>query len=325
MLTVQGRTAPRWGAEMNAGFVTAPYEQGFAVKELQGQTAILRMVPELGGRIISLTSIKTGREWCWHQPRPDWLWANDAGDPFDASPQAGIDECVPSVAACQVKGRRIPDHGEVWYQDWSLDPEALAARELRAVMPLTVSPFVFSRTIRVGEDGTFVFDYSLHNTGTEPEPYLWCIHPLLNLEPGDRLELPTEVRRLRLNGGLGAPMAQGDYWDYPEPMPGIHLDRCEVPGMPGGCLKGFAGPLETGRAAVVNDHTGDRFQFSWDARSLPFLGLWINRGHAGFHHVALEPATGAPDSLADALDGWKQGSFLPPRETVRWSLTMDIS
>jgi hypothetical protein len=310
---------------MNAGYVTTSCEQGFAVKELRGRSAILRMVPELGGRIIGLQSLKTGREWCWHQPRSDWLWANDAGDPFGTSPQAGIDECVPSIAACQVRGRRIPDHGEVWYQEWILDPEALAARELHAVMPLTVSPFVFSRTIRVGEDGVFVFDYSLGNTGTDPEPYLWCLHPLLNLEPGDRLELPEEVRRLRLNGGIGAPMAQGDYWDYPEPMRGVRLDRCEVPGMPGGCLKGFAGPLETGRAAVVNDTTGDRFELRWDAARIPYLGLWINRGHAGFHHVALEPASGAPDSLADALDDWKQSSLLLPRETARWSLTVDIS
>lgn len=116
MLTVQGRPAPRWGADMNDGYVTTSFEQGYAVRELRGRTATLQMVPELGGRIISLRSLKTGREWCWHQPRPDWLWANDAGDPFSAGPQAGIDECVPSVAACQIKGRRIPDHGEVWYR-----------------------------------------------------------------------------------------------------------------------------------------------------------------------------------------------------------------
>ncbi len=325
MLTKQGQGTLRWGDDMNAGLRTTIQEQGFPVEELRGRTAILRMVPELGGRIIGLQSLKTGREWCWHQPRPDWLWANRAGDAFGDSPQAGIDECLPSVAACRVRGRKIPDHGEVWHLRWSLDLEALAARKLRATMPLAISPFVFSRTIQVGDDGDFVFDYSLNNTGTEPEPFLWCLHPLLNLEPGDRLDLPAEVRSLRLNGGLGAPMNLGDRWDYPEPMPGVHLDRCEVPGMPGGCLKGFAGPLEQGRAAVVNDLSGDRFELRWDASRIPFLGLWINRGHAGFHHVALEPSTGAPDSLAEALEGWKQCRLLQPGETARWSLTIDIA
>jgi hypothetical protein len=310
---------------MNAGYLTTSLEQGFTVKELRGRTAILSMVPELGGRIIGLRSLKTGREWCWHQPRSDWLWANGAGGPFGTSPQAGIDECLPTVAACEVKGRSIPDHGEVWFQDWPLDPAGLAAGELRATVPLVVSPFVFSRTIRLGEDGAFTFDYSLSNVGNEPEPYLWCLHPLLNLVAGDRLELPAEIRSLRLNGGLGIPMALGDRWDYPEPFPGVRLDQCEVPGMPGGCVKAFAGPLANGFAAVVNDRSGDRFELSWDASLIPFLGLWINRGHCGYHHLALEPASGAPDSLAEAVDGWGQGCLLPPGETAHWSLTLNIS
>jgi len=310
---------------MNAGCLTTSSEQGFTVQELQGRTATLSMVPELGGRIIGLRSLKTGREWCWHQPRPDWLWANNPGDSFGTSPQAGFDECVPTVAACEVKGRWIPDHGEVWAQDWPLDPAGLAVGELRATVPMLVSHFVFSRTIRLGEDGAFVFDYSLCNPGSEPEPYLWCLHPLLNLQVGDRLELPAEVRSLRLNGGLGAAMALGDRWDYPEPFPGVNLDHFEVPGMPGGCVKAFAGPLAKGFAAVVNDRSGDRFELTWNAARIPFLGLWVNRGHDGFHHVALEPACGAPDSLADAMEGWHQSCLLSPGETTHWSLTLNIS
>ena len=310
---------------MTRGILTASSEQGFLVRNLQGRTAALAMVPALGGRIISLRSLRTGREWCWHQDRPDWLWANQEGDAFGASPQAGCDECVPTIAACEVKGRRLPDHGEVWFQDWPLDPEALAAGELSATLPLTVSPFVFSRTIRVDGDGAFVLDYSLRNTGDAPEPFLWCLHPLLALAPGDRLELPADVRSLKLNGGLGAPIAQGDRWADPEPFPSVRLDACEVPGMPGGCVKGFAGPLTSGVASLVNDRTGDRLTFRWDAAENPFLGHWLNRGHGGFHHVALEPANGAPDALQDAITSWRQHGTVQPRATVRWSIGLDIS
>jgi len=300
-------------------------EQGFTVVGLRGGAAELRMVPALGGRIISLRSRRTGREWCWHQSRPDWLWASRAGDDFGSSPQAGIDECVPTVAACRIRGRDLPDHGEVWFQDWPLDQEALEHKLLRASVPLAASPFVFTRSIRVDADGAFVFDYSLRNTGTEPEPFLWCLHPLLTIEAGDRLELPAEVRSLRLNGGLGAPIEQGDAWDYPEPFPGVRLDQCQVPGMPGGCVKAFAGPLATGRAAVLNDRSGDRLELRWDSSLVPFLGLWINRGHCGFHHVALEPASGAPDSLADAVGRWRQYDLVQPGRTAQWSVTCEIS
>ncbi|MBK9797289.1 MAG: hypothetical protein IPP58_12490 [Holophagaceae bacterium] len=310
---------------MNTPAVSTSMEQGFTVRGLRSRTAELLMVPELGGRIISLRSLKSGREWCWHQPRPDWLWRNRPGDAFGDSPQAGIDECVPSVAACRVLDRDIPDHGEVWFQAWQLEPDALAKQELAASLRLAITPFTFRRAIRVGEDGAFVFDYALTNEGDQPEPYLWSFHPLMALEPGDRLELPAEVLSLRLDGGLGTAISRGDVWAYPEPFPGLRLDAGEVPGMPGGCVKGFAGPLETGRAAILNERTGDRLELGWDASAVPFLGLWINRGHGGFHHLALEPCTGAPDSLLEAMESWHQCRVVPPGETVRWSICLSIT
>ena len=301
-------------------------EQGFAVTGLRTAAAELAMVPALGGRIVSLRSRRTGREWCWHQPRPDWLWANQPGDNFGLSPQAGVDECVPSVAGCTWRGRTIPDHGEVWAEAWTLDATELAAGRLSAMVALKISPFVFQRTIRAEATGGFVFDYALTNRGREPEEFMWCLHPLFTIAAGDRLELPAEVSSLRLNGGLGdRPINFGDTWAYPEPFAGIRLDRLETPGMPQGCVKGFAGPLQSGRAAIVNDATGDRLELEWDVRAAPYLGLWLNRGHAGFHHVALEPTNAAPDSLQDAVEKWQQFAMIGPGATVQWSVQWQVS
>ena len=310
---------------MNIAEVFSLKEQDFAVVGLRTAAAELAIVPELGGRVISVRSRRTGREWCWHQPRPDWLWANKAYDDFGASPQAGVDECVPSVARCEWQGRSIPDHGEVWFQSWRLDPAELAAGRLHSVVRLPISPFVFSRTIRAEASDVFIFEYALTNTGGAIGAFLWSLHPLFNICSGDRLELPAGVRSLRLNGGLGVPIAFGDTWAYPEPFPGVRLDRLEVPGMPQGCVKGFAGPLQEGRAALVNDAGRDRLELRWDARVTPHLGLWLNRGHGGFHHVALEPTNGAPDSLADAVGLWKQHGSVGAGCTVRWSISWQVS
>ena len=201
-------------------------------------------------------------------------------------------------------------------------PTELGQQRLTARVSLSVAPLVFKRTIGAQESGTFLFQYRLTNTGPLPEEFLWSLHPLFTIAPGDRLELPEEVRSLRLNGGLGdRPIALGDTWAYPEPFPGVRLDQLAVPGMPGGCVKGFAGPLREGRAALVNDASGDRLELRWDTGETPFLGLWLNRGHAGFHHVALEPTNGAPDSLADAVGAWKQFGTIAPGATLRWSVT----
>ena len=300
--------------------------QGFALVGLRTASAELGMVPALGGRIVSLRSLRTGRQWCWHRPRPDWLWHNQPGDDFGSGPQAGVDECVPSVAACQWQGRAIPDHGEVWAQPWTLDAAALARAQLSATVPLTVSPLLFQRSIRADAAGGFVFDYQVRNTGGAAEAFLWSLHPLFTLLPGDRIELPAEVDHLRLNGGLGdRPIALGDVWSYPEPWAGIRLDRLEVPGTPRGCVKGFTSALDEGWAALCNDVSGDRLELRWDARLIPFCGLWLNRGHAGFHHVALEPCNGAPDSLADAVTRWKQFATVPAGGALGWSVTWRLS
>ena len=301
-------------------------EQGFAVTGLRTALVELEMVPALGGRIISLRSRRTGREWCWHQERSDWLWANQLGDDFGGSSQAGVDECIPSVAACHWRGRAIPDHGEVWAEVWTLDAAELAASRLSATVSLKISPFVFQRTIRADAAGSFVFDYALTNRGTMAEEFMWCLHPLFTISDGDRLDLPAAVTAFRLNGGLGdRPINSGDSWSYPEPFVGIRLDRLETPGMPKGCVKGFAGPLQQGRAAIVNDGTGDRLSLEWNAREIPYLGLWLNRGHAGFHHVALEPTTAAPDSLREAVEQWRQFSTIAAGATIRWSVKWSIS
>jgi len=310
---------------VSATEVISSQEQGFAVVGLRTDAAELAMVPALGGRVVSLRSRRTGREWCWHQPRRGWLWPNRPGDDFGASPQAGVDECLPSVARCAWRGRTIPDHGEVWFQRWELDPAALAAGRLQATVRLPVSPFIFTRTIRAGTSAAFVFDYALTNNGAAAEEFVWSLHPLLNILPGDRIELPAEVRTLRLNGGLGVPIAMGDTWTYPEPFPRVRLDRLEAPGAPAACVKGFAGPLGEGRAALVNDASGDRLELRWDARLIPFCGLWLNRGHGGFHHVALEPTNGAPDSLADAVENWKQFGTIGAGATVRWSVAWHVT
>lgn len=298
---------------------------GFPAVGLHSTTAELVMVPQLGGRIISLKNVKTQREWLWHQNRPDWLWANRGGDNFSSSPQAGIDECIPSVAPCTFKGRQIPDHGEVWYRNWELDADALGKGILSAKVKLSFSPFNFKRSIRLIDDHTFLFDYELENQGIEEEPFIWSIHPLKNIQDGDRIILPEEVSTLRLDGGIGVPIVRGDLWAYPEPFSGTRLDLCQVPGLGDNlCVKGFAGPLHQGFAAIENTYTGERLDIKWDPDLVPYVGLWINRGLGGFHHIALEPCTGIPDSLAIAASEWKEVRTIQGGAALHWSLRISI-
>jgi hypothetical protein len=76
---------------------------------------------------------------------------------------------------------------------------------------------------------------------------------------------------------------------------------------------------------LVNDASGDRLELRWDAQVTPHLGLWLNRGHGGFHHVALEPTNGAPDSLAAAVEAWKHYGAVAAGGTTRWSISWHVT
>jgi len=95
--------------------------------------------------------------------------------------------------------------------------------------------------------------------------------------------------------------------------------------MPRGCVKGFTGALADGRAAIENGESGDRLELSWDVRAAPYLGLWLNRGHGGFHHVALEPTNAAPDSLLAAVDSWRRFGSIAAGETLDWRVRLKIT
>jgi galactose mutarotase-like enzyme len=278
-------------------------EQGFDVFILSNHYVELAVVPELGGRIISLKDLRTSREWLWHPAGGLKLFRNRPDDKFESSPLVGMDECLPTIAPCVWRGRHLPDHGEVWASAWSLDSEAWERGLLRTGVQLKISPFDFERTIELQENEVRL-SYRLDNRGAEEELYLWTMHPLLRLQTGDELELPSSTRVLL------------DRVDW--------LDTLGSGRPKGVCEKIFASGLSEGRVAIHNPETGDRLQFHWDAAENNTLGLWLNRG--GWHghdHFALEPASGKPDLLTVAAQN-KSCASVPARGSIAWQVCIQV-
>ncbi|MEI9960441.1 MAG: hypothetical protein WDM76_04700 [Limisphaerales bacterium] len=173
-------------------------QQGFEVYVLGNDEIELAVTPELGAKIISLKNLRTGREWMWHPPGGLKLFRNHIGDDFSQSPLVGADECLPTIAPCSWQGRELPDHGEVWSAPWKVDAQAWENGILKTSLKLKISPFEFERTIELVENEIQI-SYQLNNHGATDESFLWAIHPLLRLQPGDQLELPASTRAL-LNG-----------------------------------------------------------------------------------------------------------------------------
>ena len=288
-------------ATLNKAFVR--HEQDFEVYVLQNESLEISLVPALGAKVISLVNRWTGREWMNSPAGGPKLFRNGQADDFATSTMIGWDECLPTVAPCIHKGRTLPDHGEVWNVPWVIDREAFNRGLLKTSVALSVSPFHFERCITI-RGNEIRLDYRLENLGDEPEHFLWSMHPLVPIYPGDALELTAESREL-----LGNPP-----W----------LSRLDFETAQPACAKSHAGPLREGRAAIKNLHSGDCMTFLWDTKLNHTLGVWLTRGGwNGHHHQALEPSNGSPDALADA-SVLNQCGMLPPRDKLDWQVTIQI-
>ncbi|HXC35316.1 MAG TPA: hypothetical protein VNV43_05535 [Candidatus Acidoferrales bacterium] len=277
--------------------------QGFAVHTLRNGRVALAVIPELGARFISLKDLQTQREWLWHPGENMDLFKNQPSDAFSDSPLAGMDECLPTILPCTWRGRKLPDHGEVWNRSWEVDTDAWQEGILKTSIRLKSAPFTFERILEL-EEGEIQLNYKLSNLGSTEEHFLWAVHPLLRLKAGDRLELPGSTRQL-LNGA-----------DW--------VDDVFSAGAPQNCAKAFAHPVSEGWAAVNNDTTGDRLRFAWDPVQNSSLGLWITRGGwHGYHHFAIEPSNADHDCLATASARNRCG-VVAANSSVTWQLTLRV-
>ena len=256
-------------------------EQGFDVYTLSNQEAELAVIPELGAKIISLKNRHTGREWMWHPDGGLRLFQNCPGDDFSGGPLVGMDECLPTIEPCVWRGRKLPDHGEVWAAAWEVDAEAWKAGFLGTSVSLKTSPFDFARTIEL-RGNEVRLSYQLTNRSSVPEYFLWAMHPLLRLQPDDQLVLPKSTRAL---------------WNGLE-----WIDAIDSAIPRGNCSKLIGGPLTEGIASIRNGRTGDHLQLEWSPSENNALGLWLTRGGwHGHHHFAVEPTNAGADALTDAV------------------------
>jgi len=296
---------------------------GFEAIELVSGAVSVAVMPELGAKIVHLVHRKTGREWMWrHCPSPDYERLS-TGHPFDQGPLVGADECLPTIASCRWRGLELTDHGEVWTEAWEVDRADLEQGRLTTRLQLPISPLEFQRTLTL-QGATLWFEYELQNLSHEPFEYLWAFHPMMNIEPGDRILLPSDCTRVQTELCMGdCPLGQrGDWWNWPQPVTGLDL-ACLNLGGPGRAVKLFTPPLTKGWAAIVNHRTGESLTFEFDVNELDTLGIWINRGgFGGYQHVALEPTNGAPDALDVAVEEWHRFRRLQPGERARWSFRM---
>ena len=94
-----------------------------------------------------------------------------------------------------------------------------------------------------------------------------------------------------------------------------------------GMIKCFL-PAPHGRCALQR-RDGSLLEIRWDAKALPWLGIWVTRGAwHGFTHIALEPTNAPLNSLTElAAPHPEEEKFtepLGPGESRTWRLLVTV-
>jgi hypothetical protein len=266
----------------------------------------VRLVPAFGARIISLTDLRTGRDWISAGPS---LGSPERDAVFGPETATGWDECFPTVSPCHSPaGTPLRDHGDLWGRPWTITD---VSRQT-ASTAFEGSSYKFGRTLRL-EGNSLVCDYIVVNASNRPLEFLWAMHALFALTPQDRIDLPAGIPGMatfRSDGRKGGAFLWPSGADFP-------LDTVQ--------------PIERRFAAKFlfdNAPTGVRIDGPDGSLLIeaqkPFasaLGLWLCYGGwpgtEGVHQVAIEPTNAPADDLSSA-HAIGRATLVPAWQSVSW-------
>ncbi len=317
--------------------VTRSTIEGFNNLSVQTGVMELSIIPELGGKVNSLRDTRTGREWLWRHPRFPYKQVPYGSSYTAASDTGGWDECFPSVAQCEYpsdpwQGAVIQDHGELWSHpaEFEINEQADKVTLLTRWQGIAL-PYTFTRVITLNENSSIVHvDYEVTNNVGQPMDYIWCIHPLLAIEPGMELLLP---RSARFNVGGAYPddlVPLEKKLQYPFAASGLNFPL--VPETKAGrAIKLWSDPLPENEGWATMRASNGEFQMRWDVSLLPQVAVWMNFGAFGmdggspYFNLGLEPCIGGQDSLNDAVNLYNLFETLQPHGTKSWWLEIELT
>ena len=282
------------------------------------------LVPELGGKIVSIFDRTCQREWLVPSLRTPRRIVYGAS--FVEQDMSGWDEMFPTIVPCTVDGIAYPDHGEVWALPWRVEQ---AAGEVVLAVNGMAWPYSFSRSAALVSPRILELSYRLKNNAGTPFPCLWAAHPQFAATPATRIALPagTEVINVIAYDPVWGSAGERHPWPKARGGDGAVWDLARVrPAENHTCRKFYLPPEQpVSEVALVDEGKGCLLRMSWSSAELPYLGLWVDEGM--YHHLpvaAPEPSNGYYDGLDRAIHNGRV-LLLAPGEEQRWKLLVQLA
>lgn len=299
-----------------------------ALLTLSGRRLRLTADPAAGGKLRSLVSVASGREFFYQDTRRSFNPALG----YSHHDIGGWDECFPTVAAC--RGRTpdgeaydYRDHGALWGDAWQVtERDGAIGMACHARDP----DCLFVRRCAFEADDTLRFDYRIRNRSGRPVPFVYSAHPLLAADEQTRVVFPEGMTRaFNYVAAENFGLPNGAWFDLPGPNPAGLTGPFRAQHRT--FVKLFSDRLARGRCAVEFPDCGERLVMTFDVRALPCVGFLAQQGYdaLGDGHfareilLAFEPTTGIGDDLPTcARTGTRQ--VLPPGGEVSFWIRLSL-
>jgi galactose mutarotase-like enzyme len=219
----------------------------------------------------------------------------------------------------------------LWSQAAEIEVDEQAERvALRTRWQGVVLPYTFTRTITLTADSSTIrVDYEVVNNVVQPINFVWCIHPLLAIEPGMELRLPPSAR-FNVGGTYPEGLISLDKkLQYPFDVSGLNF-----PFLPetnaARAIKLWSDPLPNGDGWAALRAVDGELRMRWDVALLPQVAVWMNfgawaaDGGTPYYNLGLEPCIGAQDSLADAVTRHNLFATVPQSGIKTWWLEIEL-
>jgi galactose mutarotase-like enzyme len=290
------------------------------------------VVPQEGGRLSSLRSLRSGLEFLT-QARPGRPVIEPGLEAsFQRGPCAGAEECLPTVGpSANCTGGPAPDHGDFWQIPWHVD--SLAGRRVEMHAVGFSRPLRLERVIEVN-DASLSLSYKVVNVGPESLSFLYAWHPLFAVDAGDRVVLLPEVSDVTLSYSRDQALGLEEScltWPELQNKKGLRDLSVALAPHQGTAEMLYTRRLHVGRCGLFRQHQGQGIIVSFDPSRLPYLGIWLCFGGWPLSGpepkqvaVALEPTTAPSNSLEDCERAGLARS-LAPQCFFAWDLQVDLT
>jgi hypothetical protein len=285
---------------------------GLQCLRIENELVAVDVLPELGAKIFRLVDKARDHDVLWHSPRvAPHLAALHSN--FDDHWAGGWDEVLPGgVPSVNRYGDQLPHMGELWTQraQWRLQGSSGERIELVFWIdtPITTARWQRRLTLDAGSPA-IALQYRIENTGYRPFDYNWGIHPVQTISPVQRFDVPARRAEVDEHGG-GVLGNQGDSYDWPQFG---ELDMCRALGPEADdfALHYLTG-LDDGWVACTDTSARRGFGLVFDREVFSVIWLWlVYGGWRGYYQAIMEPWTGYPSSLAEAVKAGRVRTLAP--------------